>query len=337
VKLTVSEGNPVTDTDLSSAPTLDRSTLELVWSNLDPHLVPTTLVHSDALDEMLGFRVVLACETFQRTGSFKFRGALNLIMQVPNERIVSASSGNFGQAVALASRMRGKHCTVVMPATSSRVKIEAVRRNGAQVDLVDTTEVPRAVRVQQLLDGDPGAFYAPAYDDLRVVAGNSSLGREIFSSGQTFDTAFLPVGGGGLISGVISARDALGSGTSIYGAEPLLANDAARSLRAGEIIANEFEPPTIADGTRTLSLGQLTWPIVRRGVEGIVEVPEAEIAEAVRLLFRSANVKAEPTGALSLGAAMLQREELRGKSVCCVISGGNVDDDLYAAILRREP
>jgi threonine dehydratase len=192
------------------------------------------------------------------------------------------------------------------------------------------------MRVQQLLEADPTAFYAPAYDDLRVIAGNSSLGREIFASGVVFNTVIVPIGGGGLISGVISARDVLSGSTRIFGAEPLLANDAARSLRAGEINANEFEPPTIADGTRTLSLGQLTWPIVQKGVEGIIEVPEAEISEAVRVLFRSANVKAEPTGALALGAAMLQREQLQGQQVCCVVSGGNVDDDLYAAILRQE-
>jgi threonine dehydratase len=301
-----------------------------------PLLVPTALVRSDALDEALGARVTLACETFQRTGSFKFRAAYNLLRSIPSEEIVTASSGNFGQAVALASRILGRRCTVVMPATSSRVKIAAVRSHGAQVDLVDTTQVSRMDRVRELMADLPGSFYAPAFDDTRVVGGNSTLGREILASGAEFDAVLVPVGGGGLVSGVVSARDVLAPTTRVYGAEPSIANDAARSLRAGEIVANEFEPQTIADGARTLSLGAVTWPIVQRGVEDIVEVPEATIAEATRLLFRNANLKAEPTGALAVGATLLSRERFAGQRICCVVSGGNVDEEIYAAILRGE-
>ena len=300
-----------------------------------PHLVSKALVRSDALDEALGARVTLACETFQRTGSFKFRAAYNLVRSVSSTEIVSASSGNFGQAVALASRLLGRRCTVVMPETSSKVKIAAVRSQGAQVELVDTTRVSRMDRVRELMADLPGSFYAPAYDDTRVVAGNSTLGRELFAGGE-FDTVIVPVGGGGLVSGVISARDILSPATIVLGAEPAIANDAARSLRAGAIIANEVEPQTIADGARTLSLGAVTWPIVQHGVQDIVEVPEATIAEATRLLFRAANLKAEPTGALAVGAALLQRDLLAGKRVCCVVSGGNVDEDVYAAIIRGE-
>src|SRR4051794_36881020 len=149
--------------------------------------MPTLLLHSEALDTAIGAHVTLACETFQRTGSFKFRGAYNLLRSVPNERIVSASSGNFGQAIALASSLLDRQCTVVMPSTSARVKVEAVRRNGAVVDLVDTTKIRRLDRVQQLLDDEPSAFYAPPYDDLRVVAGNSSLGGEILQQVNDLD------------------------------------------------------------------------------------------------------------------------------------------------------
>src|SRR5207237_10474129 len=132
-----------------------------VWGTLSAYVMPTLLVHSEALDGAIGTHVTLACETFQRTGSFKFRGAYNLLRSVPNERIVSASSGNFGQAAALASAMLGRRCTVVMPSTSARVKIEAVQRSGASVDIIDTTKVRRLDRVQQLLDEQPGACYAP--------------------------------------------------------------------------------------------------------------------------------------------------------------------------------
>jgi threonine dehydratase len=317
-------------------PELTSPYVRSVWELLGPHVHPTTLVQSPALDEALGARITLVCETFQRTGSFKFRAAYALLASVPNRRIVAASSGNFGQAAALASRLLGRECTVVMPENSSRVKIDAVRRQGAAVDLIDTRVVPRAERVRQLLANDAEAFYAPAYDEPRVVAGNSSLGREIFEAAGELDAILVPVGGGGLISGIVTARDTLGRSTPIFGAEPALGNDAARSLRAGALLANEMEPPTIADGARTLSLGQFTWPIVRRGVEDIVEVSEACIAEAVRLLFLHANLKAEPTGALALGALIEAPGRFDGTRVGCVVSGGNVDADLYAAILKGE-
>ncbi len=319
---------------MTDTATIPIEQLRAAWELMAAKARPTTFVRSDSLSEVFGAQVTLACETFQLTGSFKFRGAFNLLSTVPNQEIVSASSGNFGQAVALASRMLGKTCTVVMPDTSSKVKIEAVRRNGAAVQLVDTTRVSRMDRVRQLMAEKEDAFYAPAFDEARVVVGNSSLGREIFESGIELDAVIVPVGGGGLISGVITARDALAPTVKLFGAEPAIANDAARSLHSGELIANDQEPPTIADGARTLSLGQITWPIVRGGVEDIIEVPEAAIAEAMRQLFRFANVKAEPTGALSVAA--LSQGDLAGKRVCCVVSGGNVDEELYAAVLRRE-
>ena len=307
-----------------------------VWQDLSTVLVPTSLVHSAALDEVIGARVLLACETFQHTGSFKFRAAYNLLRSVPNTRVVTASSGNFGQALALAARQLRKEAIVVMPATSARVKIDAVRRQGATVELVDTTRITRAARVAELLAEDATRFYAPAFDDLRVVAGNSSLGREILEGVSDLQDVVVPVGGGGLISGVITARRVLQSSVAIVGAEPALGNDAARSLQSGELIANDAEPPTIADGARTLSLGTVTWPIVRGGVEDIVEVSEQRIAEAVRLLFLHANVKAEPTGALAVGALLERPARFAGRRVCCVVSGGNVDAEVYASILRGE-
>ncbi|MEA2641411.1 MAG: threo-3-hydroxy-L-aspartate ammonia-lyase [Chloroflexota bacterium] len=320
----------------TDAPELNPEYVRSVWELMAPHLNPALFVHRPALDDAVGTRVTLAGETLQHTGSFKTRAAYNLVRSIPNTEIVSASSGNFGAALARVCRMLERSCTVVMPTTSSKVKIASVERQGATVDLVDTAVKSRAARVQELLAARPDAFYAPAYDDPRVVAGNSTLGREIFARSADWDAILVPVGGGGLISGIVTARDTLGLKTPIYGAEPALGNDAARSLRAGELIANEAEPATIADGARTISLGQITWPIVQRGVEDIVEVPDAAIAEGVRTLFRHANLKAEPTGALSIAAAMLQRERFAGKRICCIVSGGNVDEEIYAAILRRE-
>lgn len=286
---------------------------------------PTTFLEVDHPQ----LRLTLACETFQITGSFKFRAASEVARSVPNELLLTASSGNFGQALACAARLTGKRAIVVMPETSARVKIDAVRAQGGQVELVDVTRVSRAERVRQLAAQYPQAYQASAYDDPLVIRGNASLGRELAQ--RNFDSVLCPVGGGGLISGILTG---LGNPRPrVFGAEPLLANDAARSLREGRLIANESEPQTLADGARTVSLGGHNWEIVRQGVEDILEVSEEAIGQAVRWLFLRANLKVEPTGALAVAALLGQPERFANQNVCGVISGGNVDPALYASLL----
>ncbi len=316
----------------STAPQFTDEYIASVWKTLPRHIRPTLLLSSPTLSEQLGCEVTIASETFQHTGSFKFRAAYNLLSSIPQQRVVTASSGNFGQAVAYASKLLGKACTVVMPNTSAQVKIAAVQSYGGIVDLIDVREISRADRVQQLLVEQPGAFFAQAYDDYRVVAGNSTLGKEILLAAR-FDVLVVPVGGGGLCSGQVIARDHLQAHTQIIGAEPLPGNDAARSLRSGRLIRNVQEPGTIADGARTLSLGQLNWEIMQHGVADIIEVPDPLTLEALRLYFRYINLKVEPTGALALGALLAQPERFRGKQVCCIVSGGNVDPGVYTQAL----
>src|SRR4051794_24989596 len=166
------------------APELTDDYINIVWETLSQHVRPTLLLQNPALSDQLGCELTIATETFQYTGSFKFRAAYNLLSSVPQQRVVTASSGNFGQAVAYASKLLGKICTVVMPNTSAQVKIAAVQSYGGIVDLIDVREISRADRVQQLLVEQPGAFYAQAYDDYRVVAGNSTLGKEILLAAQ---------------------------------------------------------------------------------------------------------------------------------------------------------
>ena len=272
--------------------------------------------------------ITLASETFQRTGSFKFRAAYNVAASVPNPRLLTASSGNFGQALACAARLTGKEAIIVMPETSARVKIEAVRSHGARVELIDVGQISRAARVAELAAELPDAYVASAYDDPLVIAGNASLGREL--AARDFDAILVPVGGGGLLSGVLTG---LGDRRpQVWGAEPLLANDAARSLREGRLVANESEPQTLADGARTVSLGRHNWEIIQPGVAGILEVSEEAIEEGVRRLFRH-NLKVEPTGALAVAAYFANPERFAGQNVCCVVSGGNVDPDLYARLI----
>ncbi|MCS6874841.1 MAG: pyridoxal-phosphate dependent enzyme [Pyrinomonadaceae bacterium] len=301
---------------------------------LNNFILPTVFIESDRLKEFLGLDVTIITETFQHTGSFKFRAACNLALKVPNETILTASSGNFGQALAKACKILDKKCIVVMPKTSSRVKIEAVRSYGAKVELIDTNKISRNERVLELSRTMPEAYVASAYDDAFVVEGNATLGKEI--SQKNFDVVIVPIGGGGLISGIIKGLRDSNCASEVIGAEPSLANDAAMSLKAGQIIKNPKEPKTIADGARTISLGNLNWEIIKSEIKKIIEVPETMITEAVRHYFYFSNLKVEPTGALSLGAVIKEKENFKGRKIGLVVSGGNVDRDVYLKILNEE-
>ncbi len=318
----------------TTAPALTEAYITDVWETLPSHIRPTTFITCPcpALSHQFHCDVTIATETFQYTGSFKFRAAYNLLSSISQDSVVTASSGNFGQAVAYASTLLGKTCTVVMPSTSAQVKIEAVQSYGGHVDLIDVHQIGRAERVAQLLQEQPDAFKAQAYDDYRVVAGNSTLGKEIFNVSD-FDIVVVPVGGGGLSSGTVIARDVLNRTTEIIGAEPLPGNDAARSLHSGQLIRNEHEPATIADGARTISLGNLNWEILQQGIADIIEVSDELTVKAVQHCFRYVNLKVEPTGALAIGAIFANPARFANKRVCCIVSGGNVDPGVYATII----
>jgi threonine dehydratase len=307
-----------------------------VWAELASHVRPTTFHGSFLLNKALGADVTLASETLQITGSFKFRAAYNLLREVESEEVITTSSGNFGQAVAYACMLLGKRCMVLMPANSSKSKQANVRAYGGEVRLIDTATRSRQLYTAEILDEHPNAFYAPPYDHYRVVAGNSTLGREIFErfGPDGLDYVICPIGGGGLISGIITARDLLAPNVEVVGAEPLLGNDAAQSLRSGELVTLEAEPATVADGTRTPSVGKLNWEIIRDGLRRIVEVPEENITEGLRTLYSAANLKVEPTGALTVGAILTEPDTFKDKRVCCVVSGGNVDPDVYVRVLN---
>lgn len=294
---------------------------------------PTTIIEAARLSKHLGVNLTVASESFQHTGSFKLRAAYNLASQVPHPHIIAASSGNFGQAMAYACQLLGKVCTVVMPDTSAQVKIEAVREYGGQVDLVNVAVVSRQDRVAQIAHEHPEAFVASAYDDPLVIEGNASLGVELSELDRKFDLVVAPIGGGGMSSGLITGLRRSGSCARVIGAEPLMANRTTQSLLANKLIRLDTEPQTLADGARTLGLGQHNWEILRTGLGGVVGVPEENIKAGVRLLFELANLKAEPTGALSIGAVLTEPEMFRGRAVCCVVTGGNVDLEVYRSLL----
>ncbi|MFV0390051.1 MAG: threonine/serine dehydratase [Pyrinomonadaceae bacterium] len=303
--------------------------------SLSPNIVkPTTFLSPEKLITAFGLDLTIASETFQHTGSFKFRAAYNLANKVSNEHIITSSSGNFGQALAYACKIFGKRCHVVMPNTSARVKVEAVENYGATAVLTDVKLCGREERVNQLIEEFPEAYRASPYDDPYVIEGNATLGAEIAAFDSDFDYIVVPIGGGGLISGILKGIKDSGSKAIVIGAEPALANDAARSLKAGELVKNESEPQTIADGARTLSLGKRNWAIIKDELSEIIQVPDDAIKSALQSYFVLANLKVEPTGAVSLGAILTEAEKFNNKKTCVIVSGGNVDAAVFAALIK---
>jgi threonine dehydratase len=297
--------------------------------------VLTPVLTCEALDEQTGRQVVLKCENLQRGGAFKFRGAYNAISRLSDEErsrgIVTYSSGNHAQAVALVGKMMGIPVTVVMPRNSSEAKRQATLSHGARVLECEPAE---REQVAAAIQAESGAALIPPFDHPDIIAGQGTLALELHEQAPALDAVFVPVGGGGLISGVAIAAKAVNHGCAVIGVEPESGDDAARSLHSGTLHTCEH-CMSIADGTRTRSLGKLTFPLVRRFVDDIVTVSESEIAEAVRFLFQRVQLVVEPSGALGV-AALLSGRCRPASRAGVVLSGGNVDADVMARILDRK-
>lgn len=286
----------------------------------------TPVFTSRSLDERLGTSVYLKAESFQRTGAFKFRGAYNAIAQLtPDERargVLTFSSGNHAQAVALVGRLLDARITVIMPENAPAAKRLATAAYGAEIVLYDpATEIREEIAGR--LGAEQGMTIIPPYDHPWIVAGQGTAALELLEDVAPLDLLLAPCGGGGLLSGTALAAGA-SPGCRVIGVEPELADDATRSFRSGTL-QRVSNPPTIADGLRTPSLGSVAWPIVRDHVSDMVTVSESEIVAAMRFLWERMKLVVEPSGAVAL-AALLHREELDiPPRVGVLISGGNVD------------
>jgi threonine dehydratase len=279
-------------------------------------------------------RVFVKCESLQRTGSFKFRGAYNAISRLDPEArrrgVLAYSSGNHAQAVALAGRLLETPATIVMPSDAPRAKLEATRGYGAEVILYDPRETVREELAAQIRD-DRGLALVPPYDHPDVVAGQGTAALELLEDSGGVDLLVVPCGGGGLLSGSSLAATGL-PGCRVIGVEPELADDAARTFRTGTL-QQVRNPPTIADGLRTPSLGQVPWAIIREHVTDIVTVTEAEIVEAMRFYWTRMKLVVEPSGAVSLAGLLNRLKPLGAQRVGVIISGGNVDLSAALALL----
>ena len=294
----------------------------------------TKIEHFPAIDQLLGMEVYFASELEQITHSFKFRAAWSVVNNINAEGFIAASSGNFGQALACACQRLGKACVIVMPTTSAQVKINAVYSYGAEIIFVDTRMQSRADKVNEVTKGYPSFYVASAYDCEQVILGNSSLGVEIAHLEQEFDLIIAPIGGGGLAAGIIQGLRGSGDETPVWGAEPFLADDLYWSLKAQKLLKHDIEPQTLADGARTLSVGRRNWTILKENLINVIQVSEEKITQAVQLLWKM-GLRVEPTGALTLGG-LLETEDWKGKKVLAVISGGNVDPELFEHLIGKE-
>ena len=303
---------------------------------LQGHAHVTPVMTSRTLDEILGVNVFFKCENLQRVGAFKFRGAFNAIEQLSRAQrvkgVITFSSGNHAQAVALVGRLLGVKATVVMPRNAPAVKRRATEAYGATVIDYDPLETQRE-KLARDLEEKYGYTMIPPFDHSDVIAGQGTAALEFCEQCEHLDQLLVPCGGGGLLSGCAVAIKAIRPECKIIGIEPERADDATRSFRTGQLqrITN---PDTIADGTRTPSLGKLTFPLILKHVDAMQTVSESAIKGAVRFLFLRMKLVVEPSGALGL-AALLSNVVKPGRRVGVLLSGGNMAADTLALIFNE--
>ncbi|HET9441202.1 MAG TPA: threo-3-hydroxy-L-aspartate ammonia-lyase [Longimicrobiales bacterium] len=286
----------------------------------------TPVMTSRTLDELTGAQVFLKCENFQRVGAFKFRGAYNALSQLgPEQRqrgVLTFSSGNHAQAIALAGRLLDIKTTIIMPGNAPAAKLEATRGYGAEIIVFDPSEQKREELAVEI-NAERNMIVIPPYDHADIVAGQGTAALELFEETGALDVLLVPCGGGGLLSGSAIAAKGVAAGCAVIGVEPEVADDATRSFKTGTLHTTH-SAPTIADGLRTPALGKITFPLVRKYVDDMVTVSEAEIVDAMRFLWTRMKLVVEPSGAVPL-APVLRAQRPKGKRIGVILSGGNVD------------
>ncbi len=306
---------------------------------LQGHAHRTPVLRSATADQRLGAQVFFKCENLQRIGAFKFRGGLNALSAMsPVQRavgVVTFSSGNHGQAVALSARLLGMRAVVLMPKDAAQAKIDATRGyldgTAGEVILYDRYTQDREQLTQQLAL-ERGLVVIPPYDHPEIIAGQGTAAKELFEEVGALDALLVCVGGGGLLAGSALAARALSPGCMLYGVEPEAGNDGQQSFRTGEIV-NIPTPRTIADGAQTQHLGQLTFAVIRQHVDDMLTVTDAQLVDVMRFYAERMKMVVEPTGCLSFAAACHAGLDLRGKRVGVIVSGGNVDMARFAELL----
>jgi len=305
----------------------------------------TPLLAGTPLDELTGGRVLLKLESLQRTGSFKIRGAYNRLVQLgPEERsagVVAFSSGNHAQGVACAAALLGMHATIVMPADAPRAKLDGTRAFGAEIVIYDRERESREA-IASALATERGATLVPAFDDPHVIAGQGTVGLELMQQAReldaTPDQVLIACSGGGLVSGSALAVRELSPSTEVLCVEPAGFDDTRRSLEAGRRLTNAGGARSICDGLQSPSPGVLTFALMRRLLAGGVAVTDAQVQAAMAWAFRYLKLVMEPSGAVALAALLAGLVPTRGRTIAIVVTGGNVDAEMFCqALTRNQP
>ena len=295
----------------------------------------TPVLTSNTLNEITGSNVFLKCESFQKVGAFKFRGAFNAISQLSDSEkskgVITYSSGNHAQAVALVGKILGIKTTVVMPNNAPIIKKKATEGYGAIIIEYDPQKDTREEIARDIQQKD-GFTLIPPFDHLDIVAGQGTTALELFEEVKNLDVLLVPCGGGGLLSGSAIAAKGMRPDCKVIGIEPEVADDATKSFHT-KVLHTVINPPTIADGTRTASLGKITFPLVLKYVDDMVTVSEKDIIEAVKFLFYRMKLVVEPSGALGIAALLSNVVKSNGR-VGVIISGGNIDKETMTLILK---
>lgn len=302
---------------------------------IEGHAHKTPVLRSRTLDERLGAQLFFKCENFQRMGAFKFRGGFNALARFDADQrkagALAFSSGNHAQAIALSARLQGIKAVILMPTDAPQAKIAATRGYGAEVVLFDRFTQDREQLAAELAR-ERGMTVIPPFDHADVIAGQGTAAKELFEEVGALDTLFVCVGGGGLISGSALAARALAPACKVIGVEPEAGNDAQQSMRSGAIVRIDT-PRTIADGAQTQSVGKLTFAIMRRDVDDILTVTDAQLVETMRFFAERMKIIVEPTGCLGAAAASLGGLSLAGQRVGVIVSGGNVDLQRFSQLV----
>lgn len=302
-----------------------------------PYLNKTPVLTSRTINELTGAQFYFKCENFQRMGAFKFRGAINALSQFTTEQrkmgVVTFSSGNHAQAIALSAKLLGIPATIIMPDDAPKAKMDATKGYGGRVITYNRYTEDREKIGQQLAQKE-GLTLIPPYDHPHIIAGQGTAAKELFDKVGELDMLFVPLGGGGLLSGSLLSTKALSPKCKIYGVEPLTGNDGQQSLRKGEITHIDT-PKTIADGAQTQHLGNYTFEIIRNNVDDILTATDEELISTLQFYAQRMKIIVEPTGCLSLAAARQFGDKLKGKKIGIIISGGNVDIAQYGHFLAQ--
>jgi threonine dehydratase len=290
------------------------------------HAHRTPILRCTALDQFLDAKLTFKCENFQKVGAFKFRGACNAIRSLDEAElqrgVATHSSGNHAAALALAAKLAGSTAHIVMPSNARAIKKSAVAGYGATITYCEPTLEARESTLAEIIENE-GRVEIHPYNDVRIIAGQGTAALELMEDVDDLEIVMAPVGGGGLLSGTSIAVSESQPSIKVFGAEPIQADDAFRSLQSG-VIEPSIEPQTIADGLLTC-LGDLTYPILQERCDGIVTVSEESIVQAMRLVWERMKIIIEPSSAVPVAALLENRSQVPGHRVGIILSGGNVD------------